>query len=232
MTATLFLGFVALMAVAVVATTAHYVGGRAGSGLGVALAGWLTYVGLLGYCGVTADTATRPPGLAFTGFPVALFLAVVIVRPATFRRAAVAVPLWLLLGGQSFRVVVELFLYRMWVEGVVPRMLTFDGANVDVYVGASAPLIAWWSARRPGNRLAVAWNVLGLTALANVVVRSVLTTPGPLHLIHAEVPNRMMGTFPFVFLPGFLVPLAVVLHVLAIRAGNLPPGEAGGVRPS
>jgi hypothetical protein len=45
----------------------------------------------------------------------------------------------------------------------------------------------------------------------------VLTTPGPLHWIHAEIPNAMIGTFPFMFIPGFFVPLAVVLHALAIR---------------
>jgi hypothetical protein len=28
----------------------------------------------------------------------------------------------------------------------------------------------------------------------------------------------MIGTFPFMFIPGFFVPLAVVLHVLAVRA--------------
>ena len=28
----------------------------------------------------------------------------------------------------------------------------------------------------------------------------------------------MIGTFPFMFIPGFFVPLAVVLHVLAIRS--------------
>jgi len=28
----------------------------------------------------------------------------------------------------------------------------------------------------------------------------------------------MLGTFPFLLIPGFFVPLAVVLHVLAIRA--------------
>jgi len=60
--------------------------------------------------------------------------------------------------------------------------------------------------------------VLGLLALTNVVIRAVLTSPGPLHLIHAEVPNQMFGTFPFLFIPGFFVPLAVVLHVLAISA--------------
>jgi hypothetical protein len=38
-------------------------------------------------------------------------------------------------------------------------------------------------------RLALAWNVLGLLALTNVVLRAVLTAPGPFNLIHAEVRN-------------------------------------------
>jgi hypothetical protein len=98
-------------------------------------------------------------------------------------------------------------------------MLTFKGANVDIYIGASAPLIAWLSTQgRLGMRLALAWNVLGLLALTNVVIRAVLTAPGPFNLIHAEVPNLMMGTFPFFLIPGFFVPLAVTLQVLAIQA--------------
>jgi hypothetical protein len=97
--------------------------------------------------------------------------------------------------------------------------LTFAGANVDIYIGASAPLIAWLSTRgRWGLKLALAWNVLGLLALSNVVTRAVLTTPGPMNLIHAEVPNVMFGTFPYMFIPGFFVPLAVLLHLLAIAA--------------
>ena len=63
--------------------------------------------------------------------------------------------------------------------------------------------------------LGISW---GLLALLNVVTRAVLTAPGPLNLIHTEVPDRMIGTFPFLLIPGFFVPLAVVLHILAIRS--------------
>jgi hypothetical protein len=130
-----------------------------------------------------------------------------------------AFPLWLILGTQCFRVGVELFLHQLWIEGLVPRMMTFKGANIDIYIGLSAPLIAWLSTRgRWGLKLASAWNILGLLALLNVVTRAVLTAPGPLNLIHTEVPDRMIGTFPFLLIPGFFVPLAVMLHVLAIRS--------------
>jgi hypothetical protein len=221
MITTFFLGFVALMTAIVVLLSARYRNGRFALGVLAALCGWFIYVGVLGYLGVIANRAIFPPGIALVFVPVAAFLILFILRvgsPAG-ARVALAFPLWLLIGAQAFRVGVELFIHQLWIAGLVPKMLTFSGTNVDIYVGASAPVIAWLTMRgRWGQRLALLWNVLGLLSLANVVTRAVLTAPGPLNLIHGEVPNRMIGTFPFMFIPGFFVPLAVVLHVLAIRS--------------
>jgi hypothetical protein len=222
MVATLFVGFVGMMAVIVVTLVARCLNVRSAFGVLAGIAAWLTYVGVLTYFGVVKNTAMRPPGIVFLLAPVLLFLLfflVVVVRSNVGTRMAMAFPLWILLGMESFRIGVELFLHRLWIDGLVPKMLTFDGANVDIYIGGSAALIAWLSTKgRLGMTVALAWNVLGLLALANVVTRSVLTSPGPLNLIHAEVPNRMFSTFPFLLIPGFFVPLAVVLHLLAIRA--------------
>ena len=221
MTKFLFLGFVMLMTVGVFAMIVRYHAARNPAIAITALSLWLLYVGVIGYLGVTRNTAMRPPGAAFLFIPVVLFLIFFILRarPLGGPNRASAFPLWILLGAQCFRIIVELFIHQLWKEGIVPKMLTFEGANVDIYIGAAAPLVAWLATRGGwGLRLAFVWNVLGLLALANVVVRAVATTPGPLNLIHAEVPNLMFGTFPFMFIPGFFVPLAVVLHVLAIRA--------------
>ena len=134
-------------------------------------------------------------------------------------RIASAFPLWFLMGLQCYRLGVELFLHQLWREGLLPRMLTFAGANVDIYLGATALVAAWVSTKgRTGLKLAFAWNLLGLLALGNVVIRAVLTAPGPFNRIHAEVPDRMIGTFPFLLIPGFFVPLPVILHLLAMRA--------------
>jgi len=211
-----------MMAVIVAALTARYINAGAAFRLLAGLLVWFLYVGLMGYFGVLKDLAMRPPGPAFLFLPVVLFLVIFIVfvaRSVAGGRIALAFPLWILLGVQCFRVGVELFLHRMWMEGVVPKMLTFEGANVDIYVGASAPVIAWVATRgKIGLRFALFWNVLGLLALANVVSRAVMSAPGPLNFLHGDVPNRMFGTFPFMFIPGFFVPLAVALHALALRA--------------
>jgi hypothetical protein len=232
MTSALFLGFVAVMTPFVVALIDHYINRRVAlrvlAGLGV----WFLYAGLMGHFGILGNSEMRPPGIVFIVVPVLLFLILFIVRPSASARGVLAFPLWLILGTQCFRVGVELFLHQLWIEGLVPTMLTFAGANVDIYIGLSAPLIAWLSTRgRWGLKLASVWNILGLLALLNVVARAVLTTPGPLNLIHAEVPDRMIGTFPFLFIPGFFVPLAVVLHLLAIRAINSRLRTENGTNP-
>lgn len=231
MVVALFLAFVAVMGAAVAGLSVRYLNARTSLAVTVGLFAWLAYVGLLGHSGVIGDPARRPPGIVYLFVPVVLGLAALVarVRSAALTRLATAVPPAVTLGGQAFRVVVELFLHRLWTDGLIPRMLTYAGANVDLYIGASAPLAAWVATRgRTGARLALAWNAAGLLALANVVVRAVLTAPGPLNLIRAEVPNRLIATYPYTFIPGFFVPLAAVLHVLAIRAllVRLGPGRA------
>jgi hypothetical protein len=219
MTSALFLGFLAVMTTFVVVLLDRYTNRRVAlrvlGGLGV----WFLYVSLMGHFGILRNPEIRPPGIAFIVVPILLFLIFFVVRSPGSARDILAFPLWLILGTQCFRVGVELFLHQLWIEGLVPRMLTFRGANVDIYIGLSAPLIAWLSTRgRWGLELASAWNILGLLALLNVVIRAILTAPGPLHLIHTEVPDQMIGTFPYTLIPGFFVPLAVVLHVFAIRS--------------
>jgi hypothetical protein len=221
MTTTLFLGFVVLISGLIVALSAGYLSNRTTFAITAGLFVWLIYVGLLGYFGVIGNATMRLPGIAFIFVPVLVFLVLSLLRLRSSAALGIAraFPIWIILGLQSFRVGVELFLHQLWIDGLVPKMLTFAGANVDIYIGASAPLIAWLSTRgRWGLKLALAWNVLGLFALSNVVTRAVLTTQGKMNLIHAEVPNVMFGTFPYMFIPGFFVPLAVMLHLLAIAA--------------
>jgi vacuolar-type H+-ATPase subunit I/STV1 len=232
MTSALFLGFVAVMTSSVVALINRYINRRAALHVLAGLGLWFLYAGLMGYFGVLGNTEMRPPGIAFLVVPVLLFIILFIARPSASAQGVLAFPLWLILGTQCFRIGVELFLHQLWTEGLVPRMMTFAGANIDIYIGLSAPPIAWLSTRgRWGLKLASAWNILGLLALLNVVTRAVLTAPGPLNLIHSEVPDRMIGTFPFLFIPGFFVPLAVVLHLLAIRAISSRMHSENGTNP-
>ena len=240
MTARLFLAFLVLVAGAVFGLSFYKLSRRTATRVALGLVVWLAYVGMLGVACVLQNLSLRPPGIAYVLVPVLLFTGFALIRSDAGLKLALAFPLPILLGAQSFRIGVELLLNQLWVDGVVPRMLTFEGANVDIFIGASAPLAAWVSTRgTTGIRWALCWSVLGLLALANVVIRSAMTAPGPFNILHTEVPNLAISTFPFFYIAGFFAPLAVALHVLAIRAmraklkaaKSVPHGESDAAGP-
>jgi hypothetical protein len=217
MTAQLFLTYLAFVVVAVIGISATYLPRRTTFAIIAGLAFWLVYVGLFSSLGYMRDVSLRPPGIVWIVGPVVLFVVLVLVRSSIGVSVAVAIPLWLILGFQTFRIGVEFLIHRLWEDGLVPKLLTYAGGNFDMFIGLSAPIIAWIATRgRLGLRLAMGWNVLGLLSLTNAAASAVLT--GPLKLISTEVPNVAMGLFPYTFIPGFFAPLAVTLHVLAIRA--------------
>lgn len=214
----LFLFFIATVVIMLVAGFIRYLPHGYKMPSLVGLAAWVVYGGMLGYGGVIANTALLPPGLFYLLAPIIMFI-MFMARSRIGLTVAASFPLWLMMGMESLRLVVEIFLHQLWLDGLLPKMMTFHGANFDIIVGISAPIAAFLLAsQRISDRMALTWNVFGIVMLANVVVRAVLTMPGPLHLISTEVPNAAIGIFPFTFIPSLMVPLALVLHVLSIRA--------------
>jgi hypothetical protein len=74
-----------------------------------------------------------------------------------------------------------------------------------------------------GRRLVLAWNIMGLALLVNIVVVAILSTPR----FAAFGPDRL-NTFvtypPFVWLPTVLVLAALAGHLIifrAVRGGRL-----------
>jgi hypothetical protein len=214
----LFITFVA----SVVALVGVALGRSRGSGLRipgwVGLMTWIAYATAMGYWGPNRFGSGSPPLPLLLTIP-AVVLVLFMARSVYGGRLAAGLPAAAFIGLESFRVVVEIFLHQLWLDGLVPRMMTFEGANVDIIIGASAPVIAWLLAtRRIGPRMALVWNGAGILTLLNVIVRSVLTTPGPTHLLTSDLANRAVTLFPYTFIPAFLAPLAMLLHVLSIRS--------------
>jgi len=215
---TMFLAFTVLTVLGI-AITMMKLEGRVRSAALLGLSVWLIYVGSLSYFGVIADTKHTLPGPAFIMIPVVLFAVLFLTRSKAAARIALIIPVSLLLGAQVFRVIVEIFLHHLAGMGLLPRMMTFEGANFDIVTGLSAPIVAWaYVTGRLSVNGAILWNIFGLFMLANIVIRAIMTTPGPLHQWVTEVPNLAIGIFPYSFIPGLMVPLALTLHILAIRS--------------
>ncbi len=183
---------------------------------------WVGVLWALSASGFFSDFTSIPPRLLLVLLVPLIFLIVILrinTTNNTINQLLQNIPLSWLTTFQVFRVGVELLLWYMFVANFLPEILTFEGNNWDVLVGLSGPIIGMlvFRNKKTNKKLGIIWNCIGLLLLLNVVVTAILSFPTPFQLIKNEVSNEIITTFPFVFLPGVLVPLAYFSHVLSIK---------------
>ena len=122
------------------------------------------------------------------------------------------------------RVPVELVLLGLFLYRAVPQLMTFEGRNWDILSGLSAPLLYYlvFRSRRLGPKALMLWNIGCLGLLLNVVLIALLSVPSPIQRLAFEQPNVAVLHFPFVWLPGCVVPVVLLAHVAAIRQLTRP----------
>lgn len=197
----------------------------------LAIVAWLAGSGVLAHSGFLSAWEARPPHLVL--IPLTGLVAVVLLhRSPLLARLLPVVPRHWPVAFQSFRIGVELAFWGLFAAGGAPAQVTFEGRNFDVLVGLSAPLVALAiRGRNLAPRAVMAWNVLGLAILSNTIVTTFTSTPGPLHLDWPGMPFTAFATWPFVWIPGFLAPLAIFLHIFSIRQ-SLAAGRVHAADPS
>lgn len=185
---------------------------------GMALVGWLALTGMLAERGFFDDFQSLPPRLVLAlGLPLLTLLALTFSRRIAPLLAALP-PAWPV-AAQTFRIPVEIVLWRLAVAGVIPELLSFTGRNVDILVGLTAPVVAYacFVRRAWPARVAVWWNWAGIVILLNVVVHAQLSAPTPWRIFETDPPTTFIADWPYIWLPDFLVPLAWLLHAVSLR---------------
>jgi hypothetical protein len=128
-------------------------------------------------------------------------------------------PLAAVVGFQAFRVPLELLLHRLYAEGTIPVQMTYSGLNFDIATGLSALFVAVaLHLHRCSRWLLALWNVAGFALLINIVAVAVLSSPVPFRYFTNLPDNLLPSTFPYVWLPTFLVQAALFGHLLVFRA--------------
>jgi len=125
------------------------------------------------------------------------------------------VPMRALTSLQVFRVFVEILLWMLFIQNLLPEQMTFEGRNFDILAGITAPLVAYFFLEN--KKVMIVWNLLSLALLINIITVAILSMPSPFRVFFNEPTNTIITTFPFIFLPTFLVPLAYGLHFLSLR---------------
>jgi len=179
---------------------------------------WLAVTGILSFKGVFQDTSAIPPRLMIGIAPAILFI-ILLLTTKNGRRFTDNIDLNKLTLVHIVRVPVEIVLLLLFLHKAVPGSMTFEGRNFDILSGLSAPFIAYYgyTKRKISRPVLLLWNFICLGLLLNVVIHAVLAVPGPLQRIAFDQPNVAVLYFPFVWLPGFVVPVVLLTHLVNIK---------------
>ncbi len=178
---------------------------------------WIGLQSSLAVKGYFLDTTSLPPPQAVMIAPPVLLL-IGLLLTSMGRSFLKRLNLKLLTLLHLVRVPVEIMLWMLFMQKLIPVDLTFEGVNFDIVMGLSAPVVVYFFfvKKKMSKTALVAWNILSIVLLLNVVVRGILSVPSPFQAIGFDQPNIAMLRFPFNFLPALIVPLVLYSSVAAL----------------
>jgi hypothetical protein len=177
----------------------------------------LIFVSIWSLSGIMPDFSMFPLNF-MPVIAVPLIVALVFTFNASVNEALKNIPVANIIRLQSFRFFVEILLWILFIDNVIPVQMSFEGRNFDILAGITAPFIAWFASTGKISRTGlIVWNILCLGLLINIVTVAVLSTPSPVRIFMNEPANTIVAAFPVSLLPGLLVPLAYTLHFFSLR---------------
>jgi hypothetical protein len=159
----------------------------------------------------------RPPlplGLAVL-VPIAVFLCWFATSEG-FRRFALALDPFILTIVQAWRVAGFVFL-ALYTYSILPGAFALPAGWGDMFIGASAPLVAFKLANSDHRKAFILWQVLGISDLVLAVTLGTTATFIDPHAI----PTSPLTVLPLSLIPTFAVPLLLILHLICIAQARL-----------
>jgi hypothetical protein len=183
----------------------------------VALVGWIVFVAVWSFSGMLGNFSLFPLNMGPI-LVIPLITAIVFTFSKTFTEVLSHIPLHRLAYLQSFRIFVEVLIWMLFVDNLLPIQMTFEGRNFDVISGVTGVIVGYLSSQGKLSRtVLIIWNIACLILLINIVTIAILSMPVPFRVFMNEPSNTVVGQFPISLLPAMLVPLAYMLHFFSLR---------------
>lgn len=184
----------------------------------IILLAWLFIQAVVALTGFYQNTSVLPPRFLFAiGPPLLLVVFLFLTRRG--RRFIESLNLETLTLLHIIRVPVEIVLFWIFLHKGIPEVMTFEGRNLDIISGLTAPVIYYlgFVNRKLSPGTILAWNLVCLALLVNIVTTAILSTPYPFQKFGFDQPNVAIFYFPFVWLPAMIVPVVLLSHLAGIR---------------
>lgn len=178
---------------------------------------WMGVTALLGFTGFYRNYEAFPPRFMFL-LPLGLLFVVIFSltpKGKLFMQGLDSEWLTLL---HTVRIPVEVVLYYVFLAGLIPDLMTFEGYNFDIISGVTAPIVYYFYfvKQKLSKGFLLFWNFLCLGLLANILTIALLSAKTPFQQLAFHQSNIGVTYFPFVWLPAVIVPIVLFSHIASI----------------
>jgi len=182
------------------------------------IAGWIILQSILSLSGFYLVSDTVPPRFALLPGPPVLFIICLFLTKKGRRFIDSLNIRWLTIL-HSIRIPVEMILFGLFLHKLIPQIMTFEGRNLDIISGITAPIVYYFAfiRQRLSNRALLFWNIICLAFLINIVTIAILSAPFSFQQFAFDQPAIGILHFPFIWLPCCIVPLVLLSHLASIR---------------
>jgi len=188
-----------------------------GSLVSVGLIGWYLFVIVFGRMGFFSADPLIAPNIIFT-FIILIIALRRLYSSATLRTVFEKIPVHWLIAIQIFRTMGYAFL-TLYLIGILPGFFAIPTGVGDVFIGVSAPFLAYivYIKKSSVKTLAKAWNYLGIADLVMAITLGILSYSWLIQVVPTDVPSNPISSFPLIIIPVFAVPLSILLHLFTLR---------------
>ena len=186
----------------------------------VILIAWLVFQAFLGLNQVySQNTDVLPPKIFLWGVLPNIIVFTLLFSAQNGRKFIDSLSLKKITLINIVRIPVEFILLWLFINGVIPEIMTFEGWNFDILAGLTAPLILYYGFTKQllSKKVILVWNIVCLGLLLTIVIIALLSAPFPLQQFAFKQPNIGLLYFPFNWLPAFVVPIVIFGHLVSIR---------------
>lgn len=192
---------------------------------------WMALIAALGASGVFAAAPGEPPLAILVAFATSFAAFVLAYRGvASFREYVLGLDMRLLVMLHSWRMLGMGFV-MLYLFDRLPGLFAYLAGLGDALAAIGAVVLAYalFRDRRGVSRRWIwRWNTFGLMDFVVAVSIGILTRSEGLLAPASGVNSDVMTLFPFVLIPGFLVQVFALTHVIIyLQLKNLPGQSAG-----
>ena len=151
---------------------------------------WIGLQGTFGLFSFYLDTSSVPPRILLLVLPALLFI-LYLFNNKKGRDFIDKLNLETLTLIHVVRIPIEFCLFWLCLAGTIPELMTFEGRNFDIIAGITAPLVyfLYFMRKKLSQRALLAWNIIMLLLLINIVVNALLSAPLPIQQFAFDQPN-------------------------------------------